>query len=90
MAVIVMHKNLPAHRSCTKSKTGKQLTMAETATNCGGKHCITCKGKMEGCQMLDTQFDIETSTAIANYAELKEHTSFKEWTAQENIEKLSS
>eukprot|EP00972_Heterocapsa_arctica_P064869 9574631-Heterocapsa_arctica.AAC.1 len=54
MGVIVMHKNLPAHRSCTKSKAGKQLTMADTATNCGGKHCVTCKGKMEGCQMMDT------------------------------------
>eukprot|EP00972_Heterocapsa_arctica_P001794 256499-Heterocapsa_arctica.AAC.1 len=64
--------------------------MADTTTNCGGKNCITCKGKMEGCQMLDTHFDIEQSTAIGNYVELKENPGFKDWTTQEKIDKFSS
>eukprot|EP00972_Heterocapsa_arctica_P108726 16009251-Heterocapsa_arctica.AAC.1 len=63
--------------------------MAETAPNCGGKNCITCKGKLEGCQMLDTPFDIEESTAIGYFAELKEVANYKDWTAQEKIDKLS-
>eukprot|EP00972_Heterocapsa_arctica_P024544 3619732-Heterocapsa_arctica.AAC.1 len=40
MAVIVTHQNLAAHRSCAKNKTEKQLNMADTTTNCGGKLCI--------------------------------------------------
>ena len=90
MAVIVMHQNLAAHRSCAKNKMGKQLNMADTTTNCGGKLCITCKARMEGCQMMDVPFDIDTSTAIKSFVEMKEQQDFKTATVQERIDKLSS
>eukprot|EP00972_Heterocapsa_arctica_P004763 706778-Heterocapsa_arctica.AAC.1 len=44
--------------------------MADTTTNCGGKLCIKCKARMEGCQMMDVAFDIETSTAIKSFVEI--------------------
>ncbi len=87
MAVIVMHHNLAAHRNCTKNVTGKQNT--SDTTNCGGKLCITCKAKMEGCQMMDVVFDIDTSTAIKSFVEMKEQKDFKTTTVQEKIDKLS-
>eukprot|EP00972_Heterocapsa_arctica_P053863 7933580-Heterocapsa_arctica.AAC.1 len=83
MAVIVMHKDLPPRRTCTKNKSTKQITMADTAPYCGGKNCITCKAKLVGGQMLDTEFDIEESTAIGYFVELKEGTNYKDMTVQE-------
>jgi hypothetical protein len=87
MAVIVMHHNLAVHRNCTNNMTGKQ-NMTDT-TNCGGKLCITCKARMEGCQMMDVAFDIDTSTAIKSFVEMKEQQDFKTATVQERIDKLS-
>eukprot|EP00972_Heterocapsa_arctica_P042476 6260451-Heterocapsa_arctica.AAC.1 len=84
-----MHKDLRPHRTCGTAKMGKQMTMAETNTNCGNKSCITCRAKIEGSQMLDTVFDIEQSTAIARFVEMKEEAGFKDWTVQENIDKFS-
>eukprot|EP00972_Heterocapsa_arctica_P090017 13280122-Heterocapsa_arctica.AAC.1 len=89
MPVILLHKDVAPHRTCTKNKPSKQITMADTAPHCGGKNCITCKAKLTGCQMLETDFDIDESTAIRFFVEMKEGTSYKDMTMQEKVEKLS-
>eukprot|EP00972_Heterocapsa_arctica_P021710 3193093-Heterocapsa_arctica.AAC.1 len=40
--------------------------------------------------MVDPNFDIEQSTAIGRFVEMKEDPNFKEWTVQEKLDKLSS
>eukprot|EP00972_Heterocapsa_arctica_P015127 2226793-Heterocapsa_arctica.AAC.1 len=63
MPVILLHKDLPSHCTCTKNKPSKSITLADTAPHCGGKGCITCKAKTAG-QMLETEFDTDGSTVI--------------------------
>eukprot|EP00972_Heterocapsa_arctica_P109418 16111709-Heterocapsa_arctica.AAC.1 len=67
MAVVVMHKDIAPHRTCIRSKGTKNVTMAELTTDCGSKNCITCKARDVRNQMVDQDFDIESSTAIDKF-----------------------
>eukprot|EP00972_Heterocapsa_arctica_P115211 16446593-Heterocapsa_arctica.AAC.1 len=89
MPVVIMHKDLEEHRTCVRNKGTKQVTMGDLPKICEGKACITCKARTTGTQMMGTSFDIDNSTVIAHFVEMKQNPSFKTWTAQEKIDKLS-
>eukprot|EP00972_Heterocapsa_arctica_P010604 1555954-Heterocapsa_arctica.AAC.1 len=40
--------------------------------------------------MIDPDFDIKQSTAVAKFAEMKQDPQYKDWTVQQKLDKLSS
>eukprot|EP00972_Heterocapsa_arctica_P056352 8313344-Heterocapsa_arctica.AAC.1 len=82
MAVVVMQKDVPEQKTCMIPKKDRQLIKGDIPGDCGNKDCITCNATNPEKQLIDPDFDIQASTLLEHFIDLKMDAQFKQKSSQ--------